>query len=312
MRRLLEKLAPVAMVGLLGMGNTGCIKKMLLDGQIESTRKGGTAFNTISDWEVARRAASAGIAQFEGMHYLAPYNENALLMLTRSWSGMAFGFIEDEMEQAQDKYGEDSETVGYHKKRAVAAYSRALFYGEKLLEMKAPGFDDAKKNVESMQAWLRNFDDPEVDAENLFWVGQAWMSRVNLMKDDPSYVAELFVGVELMKRSLELDPTWNYGSAHGVLGAYHARTAMAELDEAKEHFDKALAISEGKSLLIKVNMAARYHCAKVNKDAYVSTLTEVVEAGDTLPEQRLQNTIAKRRAKRLLAKWRMSSCGFPS
>ena len=312
MRRLMVELAPVALVGLLGMANTGCIKKMLLDGQIESTRKGGTAFNTISDWEVARRAASAGIAQFEGMHYLAPYNENALLMLTRSWSGMAFGFIEDEMEQAQDKYGEDAEMVQYHKKRAVAAYSRALFYGKKLLEMKAPGFDEAKKNVESMQAWLRNFDDPETDTENLFWVGQAWMSRVNLMKDDPSYVAELFIGVEIMKRSLELDPNWNYGAAHGVLGAYHARTAMAELDQAKAHFDKALAISEGKALLTKVNMAARYHCAKVDKDAYVATLTEVVEAGDTLPEQRLQNTIAKRRAKRLLAKWRMNACGFPS
>jgi len=312
MRRLLDKLAPVALVGLLGMGNTGCIKKMLLDGQIESTRKGGTAFNTISDWEVARRAASAGIAQFEGMHYLAPYNENALLMLTRSWSGLGFGFIEDEMQQAQDKYGEGSEMVQYHKKRAVAAYSRALFYGQKLLEMKAPGFDEAKKNVESMQAWLRNFDDPETDTENLFWVAQAWMSRVNLMKDDPSYVAELFVGVEIMKRSLELDPNWNYGAAHGVMGAYHARTAMAELDQAKEHFDKALAISDGNALLIKVNMAARYYCAKVDKDAYVSTLTEVLEAGDTLPEQRLQNTIAKRRAKRLLAKWRMDACGFPS
>lgn len=312
MRRLLAKIAPVALVGLMGMANTGCIKKMLLDGQIESTRKGGTAFNTISDWEVARRAASAGIAQFEGMHYLAPYNEDALLMLTRAWSGMAFGFIEDEMEQAQDEFGEDAEMVQYHKKRAVTAYSRAIFYGKKLLEMEAPGWEEATKNVDSMQAWLKNFDDPEEDAENLFWVGQAWMSRVNLMKDDPSYVAELFIGVELVKRSLELDPTWNYGTAHGALGAYHARTAMAELDQAKQHFDKALEISNGNALLVKVNLAARYHCAKVDKDAYVQTLTEVIEAGDPLPEQRLQNTIAKRRARRLMAKWRMEACGFPS
>jgi TRAP transporter T-component len=300
----------VVLLGFLGLANTGCIKKMLVDGQIESTRKGGTAFNTISDWEVARRAASAGIAQFEGMHYLAPYNTNAMLLLTKGWSGLGFGFIEDEMEQAQDKYGEDSEMAEYHKQRAVAAYSRSIFYGTKLLETKAPGFEAAKRNVATMQEWLENFDDPEEDTENLFWFGQAWMSRVNMMKDDPSYVAELYVGVEVMKRSMQLNPKWNWGAAHGVLGAYHARTAMAELDDAKTHFDKAIAISEGKSLLIKVNMAARYHCAKADKESYTKVLTGVLEAGDPLPEQRLQNTIAKRRARRLLAKWRMEACGF--
>ena len=43
----------------------------------------------------------------------------------------------------------------------------------------------------------------------------------------------------------------------------------------------------------------------------MKTLTEIVEAGDTLPEQRLTNAIAKRRAKRYLGKERMSrTCSF--
>ncbi|MEZ4443625.1 MAG: TRAP transporter TatT component family protein [Polyangiaceae bacterium] len=312
MRKLAAGFLPFALVGLLGLSSTGCIKKILLDGQIASTRKGSTAFNTVSDWEIAYKAASAGIAQMEGMHYLGPYNQDALLMLTRSWSGLAFGFIEDEMEQAQDQYGEDAEMVAYHRQRAVAAYSRAIFYGGKLLEMRNPGFEEARKNAETMQAWLREFDEPEEDIENLFWFAQAWLSRVNLLKDKPEYVAELYVGVEIMKRALELDPTWNYGTIHGVMGAYHARTAMAELDQAKEHFDKAIEISEGRSLLVKVNYAAKFYCAKVDKENYVRLLQEVLDAGDPLPEQRLQNTIAKRRAKRLLAPWRMEICGFPS
>jgi hypothetical protein len=36
----------------------------------------------------------------------------------------------------------------------------------------------------------------------------------------------------------------------------------------------------------------------------------VVEAPDGLPEQRLHNTIAKRRARRYLGKSRLAACGF--
>ncbi|MFP6684174.1 MAG: hypothetical protein VB934_05650, partial [Polyangiaceae bacterium] len=47
-----------------------------------------------------------------------------------------------------------------------------------------------------------------------------------------------------------------------------------------------------------------------DKALYIKTLTDIVEAGDVLPEQRLQNTIAKRRAKRYLGADRIESCGF--
>jgi tetratricopeptide (TPR) repeat protein len=306
----LRRLGSIAIVALASLGSAGCIKKILLEGQIASTRMASTAMNTVSDWDVAKRASSAGMAQFEGMHYLAPENADALFLLTKGWAGLGYAFIEDEMEQAQDQFGFDSATAEYHKQRAGAAYSRAVFYGIKLLEQEHPGFDAAKKNVESMKAWLAEFDDPAVDAENLFWVGQAWMSRVNVLKDQGEYVSELFVGVEMIRRSVELDENYNYASGHAVLGAYHARTAMAELDLSKEHFDKAIALTEGKALLAKLNLAARYYCTKVDKENYVKILQEVVAAGDILPEQRLQNTIAKRRALRYLQPSRMELCGF--
>lgn len=308
--RSLSKWSALAIVGTLGAASSGCIKKMLTDGQIESTRTGSAAFNTVSDWDTAQRAASAGLAQFEGMHYLAPYNQNALLLLTRGWSGLGFGFIEDEMEQAEDKYGEDSEIAAYHKQRGIAAYSRAIFYGKKLLGMRSEGLDEAIGNLDTWQAYLQTFEEPEEDAENLLWFGQAWMSRVNLLRDKPEYVAELYVGVAAVRRSVELDPNLLSGTGHAILGAYHARSAMAELDEAKKHFDEALRISEGKALLVKYNMATKYHCTKVDKENYVKLLTEIIEAGDVDPKQRLQNTIAKRRARRYLAEWRMQNCGF--
>lgn len=296
------------LVGAIAVGTTGCIKQMLLDGQIESTRKASAAVDTVGDYEVANNAAFAGLAQFEGMHYLAPENENALFMLTKGWAGATFGFIEDRMEEAEDTDGLDSPLYVYHQERTKQGYSRAIHYGVELVEKKNPGFEAAKRNDETMKSWLQGFG--VEDVPNLFWLGYAWIARVNAGKDDPAMVAELYVGVAIMERVAELDGNYMYGSPHTILGAYHARSAAAELDDAKKHFDEAIKISEGKLMLPKVQLAAKYYCLKGDKEAYMKTLTEVVEAGDTMPEQRLQNAIAKRRARRYLGKERLKACGF--
>ena len=86
--------------------------------------------------------------------------------------------------------------------------------------------------------------------------------------------------------------------------------AKNELPDSKRHFDRALEINGGNALLTKVNLAVKYYCAMGEKENYVNTLNEVLEAGDVLPAQRLQNTIAKRRARRYLAESRMKRCGF--
>src|SRR5262249_59698816 len=134
----------------------GCVKKMLINGQIEGTRQASTAFDTIDDWELAYKAASSGIVQFEGMHKLAPDNDDALFLLTKGWTGYGYGFAEDEMEDAQDAGDRDLEE--HHRRRAVMAYERAMQYGIELLSHRAKGFDDAKKGEGELKAWLeKNF-----------------------------------------------------------------------------------------------------------------------------------------------------------
>jgi tetratricopeptide (TPR) repeat protein len=307
-----QKLGLALVTGMLALGSSGCLKKLLLDGQIKSTRTASAAVNSISDYEVARGAAMAGVAQFEGLHYLAPDNQDGMFLLLRGWAGAGFGFVEDEMEQAEDLYGEESELAEYHKARAVAAYARAGHYGKLLLESKNPGFEAAQKNVETMKAWTAKFTDAE-DAGDLLWAGQAWMSRINLLKDDMGEVGKLYIGVELVRRSVELDEKYNHASGHTILGSYHSRSpGSPELDEAKKHFERALQLNEGKMLLTKFNYATKYYCNKIDKDGYVKTLNDVLGAGDVLPEQRLPNTIAKRRARRYLSPKRMKECGFPA
>lgn len=305
------RVAALALVSMLGLGSTGCIKEAILNGQIEGTRRGSAAVDSFSDVEIAKTAAFAGVTQFEGMHYLAPDNADALFMLTKGWTSATFAFIEDELEQAEDREGEMSPMYAYHKGRAVAGYDRAIYYGLELLGHKAPGFEAAKKNDDTMKAWLQAFDDPDKDAEALFWTGYAWIARVNILKDEPAAVSDLFIGVAMVEKAKALKPDYLFGTIHTVLGAYHARSPLAELDEAKKEFDAAIAVTGGKSLLPRFQLAARYYCAKGDKESYVKALTEVVEAGDLLAEARLTNAIAKRRANRYLGKDRMMRmCGF--
>ncbi len=294
----------------LALGSTGCIKKLILDGQIKGTRDGAAAVDYFSDYEVAQTAAYAGVTQFEGMHYLAKDNEDALFMLTRSWTSLAFAFIEDQQEQAEDTDGPDSDKANYHKARGVAAYDRAIKYGVELLEHKAPGFEAAKKNDDTMKKWLSAFDDKK-DAEALFWTGYAWIGKVNLLKDDPAAVSDLFIGVAIIERVVQLDGNYLYASPHTILGAYHARSPMAEMEDGKKELDLAIAFTQGKALLPKFQLATKYYCLKNDKAAYEKTLQAIVDAPDELPEQRLTNAIAKRKAKRYLNPKRMSrTCGF--
>jgi len=302
-------IAAAALAAGISMSTTGCLKKVLMDGQIKGTLQGSAGVNTLHDFEVAKGIAFAGLGQMEGFHYLAPDNANALFLLTRSWTGVAFGFIEDEYEIAYEK-GDDV-MAEYHLARTRAAYARGRFYGIELLTHTADGFEKARKNADTMRAWLvENFDDPE-EAETLLWVGYSWIGHVSASKDIPEIVGELYVGVEIVKRSVELDETVQHASGQTILASYHARTAMAELEESKKHFERALQLNGGKFLPTKLNYAQRYYCAVGDKANYERLLNEVLAAPDELPDARLPNTIAKRRARRYLGNkiWQ-EECGF--
>ena len=244
---------------------------------------------------------------------LAPDNTDALFMLTKGWVGYGFGFIEDEMEAAED--AGDDDLADYQRKRARMAYDRAVFYGLQLLAQRADGFETAKKNELTLAKWLSDNFTSDDDAESLFWTGYGWLARVNLMKGDdtegPAFVADLYVGVAMLERAVALDPTTEHYSGMLALAAYHARTGMAEMDQAKQMFDTALAKTEGKNLMVQLNYATKYACMKGDGALYQDMINKVLQAPDPDPHQRLTNAIAKRRAKRWLGKRRVKdACGI--
>jgi hypothetical protein len=245
----------------------------------------------------------------EGLYKLAPYNEDALFLLTQGWVGQTAAFTEDDYEQAQEQ--KDDQLTAYQKLRTRAGFERGRFYGVQLLKKKAPGFEEATRNSDTMRAYMKKNFVRADEAQDLLWISFAWIGLVGIASDEPAMVADLYVGVAVAERAIELDDTAEHGLGHILLGAYHARTAQSELDEAKQHFDAAMKINGGKFLSTQLNYATRYYCAKSDKADYERMLNEVLAAGDPMPEQRLANLVAKRRARRYLDnKIFQENCGF--
>jgi hypothetical protein len=295
---------------LLSLANSGCVKGVLVDAQIKGTREGSGAIDELGDYEMARSAVSTGIVQFEGLHGLRPDNEDGYFLLMKGWTGYAYGFAQDDYEEALLTGNED--LIDYQKKRAKMAFDRAVFYSLELLQKRADGFAEAKKNEPALKKWLEEHFTDKEDAEPLFWAGYAWMARVNLMKDESAYIGELYIGTTMMAHSVKLDPTYADYSGSTAMAAYHARTTSAEPEEAKKLFEMALEKTQRKQLLVHVNYARTYACVTGNKDLYEKLLNEVLNADDPDPKFRLQNVMGKRRAKRSLQKVFYEDCSFTS
>ena len=295
----------VPMVVMVSTLSSCSLQRTLLDGQLAATRKAASSFDTLHDLEIAKMGAAASLVQLEGMYKLAPDQPDALFLLLQGYSGYSSAFIVDEWEQAYDRGDDEAEAV--HAERAKKSFDRAIGYGTQLLEMKAKGFSEAQRNRDTLKAYLATV--PKTEAETLLWLGVAWMSRGAVAAERPEIVAELFVGEALLERANELDDSMAYGLGLAALGAYHARSPDAELVVARKLFEQAAAKSGRRALTPLVLQAQNLACVSHDEKEYRALLNEVLSAAD-FPEQRLENTIAKRSALRYLGAPRLKRCGF--
>jgi hypothetical protein len=303
-----RKLGLLVLSVCLLLGGTGCFRDVMVDETFAAARRASKQAETLHDFEMARSTTYAGVGQLEGLLWLRPHNETGLFMLTKAWVGVGQAFALDDYEAALEK--DDEREAEYHQLRARAAFLRAKIYGLRLLALHASGFDQAATKRDNLVAWLKaNIEDRDL-AEPLLWLGIAWLSYISVDTENAESISGLWVGVELVEHVLRLDETVEHGMAHAVLGGYHARL-MGELEEAKPHFDRALAISRGRFLPVQLTLATRYHCTRHDGKSYEQVLRQIVEAGDLMPEARLANLIAQRKARRYLAhRVFREECGF--
>jgi hypothetical protein len=266
-------------------------------------RRASVAFDEQSDYELARQAAPAFILQFEGVLRVVPDDEDLLFTASKSWSGYAFGFIEDEMQAAEARG--DLEEAERLRVRARRMYLRARDLGLRLLEQMASGTQAAARaGSDNLEKFVQREFDDAADAPALFWTGYAWGAAIDISRDDPTLVADLELARVLVARSVGLDESYEHAAGHTFLGYDNAILSPAiggDPEGGKRHFERALTLTGRKALMVQLNYARSYAAQTQRRDLFVSLLNEVVSAPDEQTDpNRLANEVARRRAQRLL------------
>ena len=281
-----SRIMPVSrMVVILALFLTGCSMKVLtvrsMDPILDDMR---TAVNRNTDVDLLRDAMPASLIQLDGFIVAAP-DDKLILRGAEAYFGYANAFVEDT-----------------DKKRAGLLYLKARDYGLRVLK----GYSQFSKTLDgpepAFKEMLYGFGAGDVPA--LFWTANSWLAWIGLNPDDPQAMMDLPKVIDMLERVVEIDETFYYGSTHAALGAYYASLPRMLGDntlKAKQHFDKAFEISQGKMLLMYYLYAKFYAYQVQDRDLFVKTLEKIIQTpADTYPDMAFANELAKRKAKVLL------------
>lgn len=141
------------------------------------------------------------------------------------------------------------------------------------------------------------------DVPALYQLGTSWAARIETHRDDWNAIADIPKVEATLRRVVALDETYEDGAAHAYLGALAIimpPTLGGRPEQARTHFERAIELSGGRNLMIKVNFAERYGRVMFDRDLHDRLLREVLAASPNAPELTLVNTLAKDRARTLL------------
>lgn len=144
----------------------------------------------------------------------------------------------------------------------------------------------------------------ERDVGYLFSYAVGWLSYLDATSDDWSAVAELPWVDAAMTRALELDETYEQGAIHAYLGILNVLRPPAlggRPEVAKRHFERAIELSNGRDLSVKVEYASRYARLMFDRELHDRLLEQVLDAPAEAPGYTLFNVLAKQEAQALLA-----------
>ncbi len=143
----------------------------------------------------------------------------------------------------------------------------------------------------------------EEDVPLAYGLATAWASWMQAYSDDFNAIADLGKVRLMMQRIAELDEDYDYGGPHLYLGVFATllpRALGGQPEVGRAHFERALALAEGRYLLAQVMFAEQYARLTFNRTLHDELLHEVLAAQVDVPELTLMNAIAKRRAQVLL------------
>ena len=147
-------------------------------------------------------------------------------------------------------------------------------------------------------------DTNRLDVPVLHGLATSWASWIQIHSDDWNAVADLPKIHALLERVVALDEQHDGGSAHLYLGVLNTQLPPAlggKPEVGRAHFERAIALSDGRNLMAKVLFAEHYARMVFDQALHDRLLQDVLAADPNVPRYTLTNTLAQRDARALLA-----------
>lgn len=279
---------------------SGCsIKRMAINSLGDALSEGTSVYATDDDPDLVGAALPFGLKTIESLLAQSPHHKGLLLAAASGFTQYSYAFVQSEADFVEDT---DFARATALRERAGRLYRRALGYGLRGLEEVQPDVVQALRT--DQEGTLKKFQKKDVGL--LYWTAMAWGAAISLNKTDTELGAGLPLVEALMKRAIELDESYELGSIHDFFILYEGgRPAAAggSVDRAREHLKRAVELSKGQRAAPLVSFAETVDVGLQNRAEFEKLLKEALAIDvNAIPEQRLANVLAQKRARWLLGR----------
>jgi len=283
------------------IAGSGCslLRRSALNQVANAVAGSGTSFASEEDPDLVKAAAPFSLKLMESLLAESPRHQGLLFAATSGFTQYAFAFVQEEADELEARDLNAAEAL---RTRARRLYLRAHTYGLRGLEVEHPGFPNAL--LANPRAAVRVATDADVPL--LYWTATAWAAAISLSKDNPELIGQIPVMEALMDRALELDERYGRGAIHTFLVTYEMSRQGAPGEpaaRAREHFERAMELSEGKDATPLVALAEAVAIRQQDVKEFESLLNRALAVNpDANPDTRLRNVVMQRRARWLLSR----------
>ncbi len=144
------------------------------------------------------------------------------------------------------------------------------------------------------------------DVPLLYWTGASWAALISLSKEDSEMTGDQGLVEAMMRRALALNDSFGRGTIHDFFISWDGgrpASAGGSKARAKEHLERAVAISHGERAAPWVSWAESVAVGQQDRKAFEQALAKALAVDpEKVPELRLVNLVSQKRARWLLSR----------
>jgi predicted anti-sigma-YlaC factor YlaD len=275
---------------------SGCSVKRLAADVIGGALTGDSeVFASDDDPDLIREAIPFGLKTIESLLASSPSHRGLLLSAAKGFTTYAY-LLQDEADRLEEQ---DRSRTRLLRARIKRLYLRGRQYAFRGLDLDHPRFE-ALLGRDQASVLAKTTAE---DAPFLYWAGLSWGGALSAGSDDLALVSDAPLFAALVRRVVDVHERYEAGAAYECLISYEASRPGGSAGLAREHFRRALALTDTPRASLFVALAEGLSIKEQNLDEFKALLASALAVDpDREPKGRLVNVLAQRRARWLLAR----------